>query len=270
MGLEDLDLKGRLEEYLPVFFELYDGKGRAWNKVSKAVYERHLNNIKKEKELNMPLIIEASFFDIITEALNGKRSARVLLEYFKQLFKDLSNNLSDEQKHMIQKNLYGVLTNLNLDYRNFIGELSVLNNLIKAGYDLLATEHRLDEQGLKKTEIDFLVCSPLDKEEILVEVVNIHLSDTNTKDSISIKNLLEGKLKPKYQDKKGDSKNTFYLIPVLWGSITELKQVIEFYEKNNFSLPNVMDSVCYMSFTKESTGDFYHRFGPVKNIMTNS
>lgn len=270
MEYKEIHLKEWLEIHFPMFFELYDGKGRDWATVSNALYERNRKNKEKVELLNEPLIIEASFFDIITQSIKGKESAIRLYDYFQILFRNLSSKLNDEQKQMIQKNLYAVLTNLDMRYQNFIGELSVLNSLINSGYTLLATEHRLDEDSKTKSGIDFKITNSNNDKEYLVEVVNIHLTDKNTVSGDKISLLLNGKLKKKYKKTQGNSSNDFYLVPVLWGTVEEVKRVHLFYSKTHFSLPNILDSLCFMSFTDTGNGRVIHKFGSIKTIFNES
>jgi len=68
-----------------------------------------------------------------------------------KLFEELADILDEREKILIKGNIFGMLTNMDLKYLNFLGELSVLHRLKKTlPIKLIATKTPLDIPCLRK------------------------------------------------------------------------------------------------------------------------
>lgn len=210
------------------------------------------------------LMVEATIYDIIIEVKKGNTQALRLLSYFQRLLEELLMNLTEEEQKLIKRNLRNFLTSFDKRYLTFVGEISVLNNLIKSKtYRLEDVEAELSSNK----SIDFKVRKIDDVKLFLVEVVNIHLDSNKIEnDEVKIKKFLTDRLAKKIESKKSDS--NFFLVPVLWGGWQDIQIYSDYFKKNKMHIENVLEPVSYVTLSDPNNESYYfHRFGNVSNLF---
>lgn len=80
-----IDLKNRLSEYIPILFEFLGDETISWSKIN----SQFMKNLDSRKRLYAAndnyLLIEASFYDIISEGINGNKSALRIFSFINKL-----------------------------------------------------------------------------------------------------------------------------------------------------------------------------------------
>ena len=259
-------VKSNISFYLPALIDIVGDSHFDWNHIDNLFSKKIKERIIEGK--GQTIIVEATIYDMIVAVKKKNKRAIGLMDFLNKLLTELSTNLTDAEKKLIKTNLRGFLTTLDKGYLNFIGEIAVLNNLIKSKtYRLENVEFKLPN---KKT-IDFRLRKINDDAFLLVEIVNIHLDskriETNEE---KIKKFITDRLTQKIASKKEgliDDIN-FYLVPVLWGGWKDLKMYCEYFKQNKMHLENVIEPVSYLTFTDPNNNNFYlHRFGNVSNLF---
>lgn len=255
-------LKENIEFYLPSLIEIVNSTNLDWEIIDK-LFSKEIKN-RKVKANGEILLVQATIYDIIVEVKKGNLQALRLLSFFQRLLEELSNNLSFEEQKMIKKNIRDFLISFNQSYLNYVGELAVINNIIKSKkYSLEKVETEL----VSKSRIDFTIRNLDDGKLLLVEVVNIHLnSDKVESDEEKIRKFLDYRLSSKIESKK--STTSFFLVPVLWGDWKDIKIYSEYFKRNKMHLENVLEPVSYVTFIDTENENYYrHHFGNVSNLF---
>jgi len=255
-------LKENIKLYLPAIINIVGNTNFDWERIDKLFSEELTKRTAKAN--GGTLIIEATIYDIIIEVKKGNLQAMRLLSFFRQLLEELSINLTTEEQKLIKKNIRDFLTRFNLKYLDYVGELAVINNLVKSKI------YRLENVELKlasKKRIDFEIKRIEDGKLFLVEVVSIHLDSNKVeRDDLKIKKFLNNRFANKIESKK--SNTDFFLVPVLWGSWHDIKVYSEYFKKNKMHLINVLEPVSYVTFADPKDKNFFfHRSGNVSNIF---
>jgi len=235
-----------------------------WSEISRKFQETYDARLVQYNQKGS-LRVAASFFDVISAALNKQESAIRLLDYFQKLFEEISDRLNAKQKQQLKSTVYNLLITNDTQYLHFIGELSVLNQLIKSGnYIFQETEFNL---GNGKS-VDFHFKDIRTGKDILIEVYNIVL-DRDFEGKEQIKKFLTHRLSQKINNKtKGrtDLLN-FELVPVIWATKENLQRLSNFYKSGNvISVPNCLPACAYLAFTTDDSQNI-HRFGIVHTLF---
>src|ERR1035437_4980494 len=255
------DIQEKLKIYFPILFELLNSNKIDWKMVEKTFAKKYVQYQSKHEKTNAPFRIEASFFSIITAAIKREKGAVMLLDYIQKLFEELIDKLDSNEKKQIKNTIFGFLTNIDSKYLNFLGELSVLNQFKRrTNFKLIKTEEILLTSGVNNSRIDFKFFNPTTNGFELIEIINIHLNETNTSNEKSVNNLMTQKISEKLS-KKGIKENpSFFLVPVVWGNWKEIKCVQKYYKNHKPSFQNTGVPVCFVPFTN-SDGKLVQRFG---------
>ena len=255
--------KQNIAFYLPSLMEILRDSDPEWEKIDK-LFSAKIE--ERFKEANCEVItIEATIFDIIIAVKKQNLQAIRLLDFLNRMTTELSANLNNDEKLLIGKIVKDLLLTLDMRYLNFVGEIGVLNNLIKSKtYRLEAVEAELSDST--KT-IDFKLKRIGDGAFLLVEVVNIHLdSDRIEDDEEKIKKFLTHRLTKKIDSKK--TKSQFYLIPVIWCASKELKIYSDYFKKHKMHIENVIEPVSYLTFIDPNDESFVlHKFANISNLF---
>jgi len=254
-------VKENIRFYLPAIKNIV-GDDFDWERIDK-LFSDELTN-RTEKANGETLLIEATIYDIIIEVKKRNLQAMRFLSFFQRLLEELSINLTTEEQKLIKKNVRDFLTRFNLKYLDYVGELAVINNLVKSKiYRLENVEAKLTSEK----SIDFKIRKIEDGKSHLVEVLNIHLDSSKVESNDEkIRTFLDYRLRNKIESKKSDKK--FFLVPVLWGGWQDIKVYSEYFKKNKMHLTNVLEPVAYATFTDPKNETFYfHRFGNVSNLF---
>lgn len=260
----EIDLEQRLRMYMPSMFRLL-GTGnlskRKWKKINQKFIEVYNERTEDYKSNNNHLQVKANLYDLIISMIKGNASAARLLGYFDVLFKSLDNNLAVEQKPLVRNSLFNVLVEMDHNFRNYIGELSVLNNILEGGkYKLLGIESDIISQN--KTA-DFTLEDDLCNKE-LVEVLNIHIDSSEY-----INETLQSKIEEKVGKKTSaeDSYNEFTLVPVIWAPVNVLQDIATLYKSGlGFKMNYVHEPLAYCVFSDPNNLLIY-RFCSVSRLF---
>lgn len=259
-----LDLKNKLKQYVPSLFEILNDDRIRWPEITRKFQETY-NKRLIEYEKKGSLRVTASFFDIISAALNNLPQAIRLLDYFQKLFEEISDRLSAIQKQQLKTTVYNLLITNDASYLHFIGELSVLNLLIRLGnYIFQQTEFEL---GNGRT-VDFHFKDVRTNLDVLIEVYNIVL-ERDLEEDEKIEKSLTHRL---HQKMKSKTKNRtdipiFEIVPVIWGSKENLEKLYKFYKKGNtVNMPYCMPACAYITFTTVDNQNI-HRFGMLGTLF---
>jgi hypothetical protein len=264
----DIDLEHKLPFYLPGLLDLLNNKTfrpHQWKKIN-ASLKAHLKERRNVIERNQYLKVETNIYDIIVGVFEGKKSPFTYYQYLTILIKRLTENLTEEERNKLRHTLYSVFIELDHKYRNYIGELSVLNNIRQH-----SKNYRL--QGVEK---DFIIDKKtadftfenIDTSEVeLIEVVNIHAYEKS--DDFDLKKFIVGKIEDKIHLKTNGKPNyrPFKLVPVFWGQVADLKKLNNIFKNENVELPNgVFEPLSLCSFAGP---DFpVHRFVKISEMFT--
>lgn len=260
-----VDLKARLAEHLPSLLQLMGDKPFAWRDVNKKFIRHFTKRVQDYVANGNFLQKEINFYDVISQRLLGNSNYLPLFTYFDNLLKELNMYVAHEKKELLSGTFWNLLTNLDLDFLHFVGELSVLNNLVKSGYTLESVETPLPHGK----RIDFTMKNANNK-SVLVEVVNIRLWSAEDKADEQLVRFIQGKLLDKVNDKaREDPANIiFHIVPVLWGSHKMLIRIKDLYDEHlNMHHLNINEPVAYGCFTYSN--QFIVKFATLKTLFVN-
>jgi len=265
------DLESRLREYMPSLFTLIGNRPFGWNNINK-IAERNFEKRSKEywalqnddEIIDKRLIVEANLYDVIGSMREGDDFAKTLFTYFDLLLQHLGKMLSTYQKDLICTTLKGFLIDTDKNYRNYIGELAVLNNCLNGDFDLVS----LEEPMPNGKKIDFNLKHKISKKTQLVEVLNIHYNYLKeyTDDTLALE--IKGKIIDKLKDKtKNDCDTEFYLVPVIWANYEQLKWISSLYaDKINIQNKLVIEPSAFGCFTYPDGSQIY-KFGTLSSLV---
>lgn len=264
----DLDLKARLRQYLPVLFEFLDVEDfepQQWEKLTSNFTDRFLKRKAQYEANNNQLTIERDIYGVIIGKLNGERSATLFLDFIKKALEELAGRLTDDEKKLIIKTLYGFLISHDFKFSNYLGELLVLNSITKSNSFILKS---VESSIVGDLTADFLFERSNGPGKELIEVVNLHIDETHTN---LVKHLTK-KYRRKLKDKKGGAikYNKFTLIPVVWASFADLQRVLDIYQTGAIKkMPYVFEPVAY-SCTTMPDGEIIYKFGTISTLLDRS
>jgi hypothetical protein len=262
-----IDLENRLKSYMPSIFELLEGHNlsrKQWKKLNKNFINKFNERKKSYTANNDYLLVEANMFDIISGAIDRNESALRLLGFFNVLFERLSKNLSKDEKSKIRDTIFNILVNLDHKYRNFIGELAVLNSLLEnTTQTLIGVESDIIS---KKNTADYTIGKRGNSEIELVEIVNIHIDEAD----INLNEILTQKITNKLNEKTNCDANheVFTLVPVIWAPVVDLQRVESLYKSGErIDIPNVSEPFAYCCFYTPANLPIY-RFCRITTLFT--
>jgi hypothetical protein len=258
------DIKKVLYYRVPSLMELTEKQNLDWNRINQlfAAWMFKYANIPE----NDTVTEEAHIYLIAIESVNGNKQALGLFTFFDRLFQELVKVLSDNEKKLIGNNIFNLLTNFDSKYLNFVGEIAVLNNLIKSNqYNLIDVETKV----LNGKSIDFKLSNKRNNENVFVEVLNIHINSNKVEsDENKIKKFLETRINRKYTEKTSNLLPSFKLniVPVIWGSAKVLEIYSSFFRSNSLETPYSTEPVSFLTFTDDS-GYYLHKFGRISQLF---
>jgi hypothetical protein len=258
-----VDIEARLRKYLPVLFEILEGRTLDWKAINKK-FEKVFRKRAKDQESGKKLV-EVNLYDVISESLSGNKQAERLIRFLQKLLEEINVNLGVD-KAKINDTLYGMLIEFDLNYYNYVAELAVLNQLLKSNdYSLIETESPLGNGN----SAEFLLNKKDGNVRILLEVVSIRPRIFPGSDD-EIVALIDQKVREKIGKKtKGDPKYfIFLLVPVFWGSAAELKKVASLIHEGKIrAKDNILELCGYCTFSDEGNNYLDHRFGTLATLF---
>jgi hypothetical protein len=267
---QDFDIRYHLKNRFPEFFHLLGENNINWRGVNKSFAKKAAFYQGRFNRSGRTFRIDASLYDIIIYSLRNEPEALRMFGYIKALFAELTLSTTREEKKEIAPALYGLLTNVDYNYRNFLGELSVLNLLKKnMGLLLLKTEKPLFPEEPKGVKIDFHFRQPDTNKEYLVEVVNIRLDETNASTEEETAQVLNEKIPEKLLATGINRSKAFFLAVVLWGDWNRIVSAANYYRTTKPEFENTMMPVCFIPFTDLAGADVF-KFGTIDTIFEGS
>lgn len=264
------NIENFLKKYLPTLFFLIDPKSINWDSIKKTYIKKFELYTERFYRIKSSFRTEASIYSIIISSEEKDPTALRLLDYINSLFSELKELLDDSEKGLIKDNIIGLLSNIDMKYLNFLGELSVLHFLKRRfSLKLTATEFPIDSATKKGSKIDFKFLNTETSSEELIEIVNIHISEKNINTQAKIENLLSQKIGEKLAKKRLRERTNVYLFPVIWGQWDEVKSIISYYSQFRPEFKNTSIPLCFIPFIDQN-GNLVHMFGTIDKILENN
>lgn len=267
--LKDINLEKILRKNVPELFELLGNRNlsvRQWNDINEKYVS--VNNKRYEKYVEngmQPIQVQASFFDVIHKGFQGGNYGYYVFDdLIRKTLRGLSTLLSERNKDQFKTNLYNILIHHDHNYRNFIGELLLLENFLsQKKYRLERFEYPITDT----TQADFHFIELATNESLLVEVVNINFLD---KIPVDIIRFITGKLEAKYRSKtKGAEHMAFTLVPIVWADHSTLRRIEKaFDEGKGFNLPYAYAPCAFATYDYDNI-KFLNQFGKITTMFKN-
>lgn len=257
-------VKANLEIFVPSLVELVSSMDFPWDRMEKA-FNQEIERRKLEGQ-GKPVVVETTIYDMMIEAKKGNMTAIGHLNFLKRLFEELCDYLSMEERILARTNVKKMLTAMDKRHRTFLAELATLNNLVKTKrYKLTGIETKLSN-GKK---IDFKLNDIYTHKDVLIEVDNIFLnSDKIEDDPELIEKFIRGRAAQKLGKKtiRLEINQDFYIVPVLWGTASDLKIYSHFFSSHSVQTGNYFEPLAYLTYSNGK--DYYeHYFGNVSNLF---
>ncbi len=254
-----------IENYLPAIEEFFKGSPVNYRQLD----SRYQNNLTKRGILKSSGIkqVSANIYDICQQAQVGIPIAQRLLVYFNSVCAELNKNLQSNKIETLKATFVNFLSEPDYNYLNFLGEISILNQIIKTGkFTLSDVEYPLGNGFFT----DFRFFHVADKAYSLVEVVNLHLKEGMDLSQAGFTRFAEGKLKEKLRKKGYGPKHIFTLAPVVWGEGNQLLEIYNLYKAGlRLSIPDVLIPSAFLNYYYES-GETYPVFGTLDTLFHDS
>jgi hypothetical protein len=254
-----IDVRKELKGTIPSFMNLLDGNQISWKQVNKVLYNDFQKRFKELKESGAPITINSSFYDII---INNKKNSDHQISYYNHLFHKLNQLLDERGKKMTSSILKKILMSPNHEHLNFIGELSVLKFALDQGYfDLKKVEERISTNTNKSA--DFLFYNNRINDNLLIEVVNIHLWKKKYHSIEEMIRNIDSKIQKKVEDTLINEDRRIGIHPVIWVNDLNLLPILGQHYKERAHLPkNVSPPMCWW-YSLDKQGTYEHFFETV-------
>lgn len=263
-----LNVQLLIQTDFPILFEFLGDIKLNWTTINKGATRTLEHRRKVIQKTKKGLEIEVAFIDVIIQARAGTPRAVTFLDFMRKLFEELTEMMPPEERRLLKRNVYGLLTNHDAKYRNHLGEICFVHRYKKSTcYKLIQTEAPLDPLKPKGTQVDFVFYNSATNRNIQVEIVNFHLDIPRQREwnDFTINRYLTSKINAKLGEK--GSTDNYYLAPILWGSIESLKPFIVFYETKRPSFPRTLTPCAYLSYHFKDNPRIIHRFGTIDTLL---
>lgn len=248
----EFDVKAFLQHHCPELFDLV--KTRIdWRNLAKN-YKQRYEKLLSEYEKKGVARYEASFFEILMYASEGRRDATYMLSFITENIQKVKKIMSAEEVSLLADNFSGMVTNLDMKYLNFVGEIGVLV-IIKEQLRWTLVDTEVENAAKKRIDFEFEVSN---KNRSKVEILNVHLTKDVSNDESAIKRFIEKRLLDKINSKTNfDPMNfDFVLAPVVWGPVDELKKISGFLKRSAWTVPKTLPPVAFVNFVDSNGGQF--------------
>ncbi len=241
MGKEIIfNVEPRLKEYFPEIFLLLDTNKISWTRINRLFQTSKEERMGEMKSLGIEKKeYQYCFLDVVHYWVQNNKEGFDQMSFFGTLFEALSKCLEKNEKQMMAKTIYNLLTNFDKNYLNFVGEFAILNILILNGCKLLEVEKPIHADNPKGVKADFLVTQFGVKK--YVEVVNIHPEGKHLINDEIICKYITGKIESKRKTLENNSEIDVNLAPVVWGDYEKLEKISNCIEKYNLKFESTMD-----------------------------
>ena len=272
-----------LQRFLPNIFLLLNVEPN-WIKINSQINNDHQKRVTKwDEEHNDNVEVEPRFLHIYDYplyyvfhfAFNGRKDALNLLDYFNILFGEISKSVQKDSIKIVTPILHNFLKTINRDYIHYIGELAVLDSLMKTKQYHLGAVERVIEKNKptdashprKGKSIDFCVTEIDGGKNYLVEVRNVHVDDKNP-DVVKLRRKLNRKVNSKSKNQQDGIE--FIVLPVLWVTKHTTLIIIENQIKkwDKFQVDNTFEPFAFFPFIDEVGGTVF-KFNRISNLFKN-
>jgi len=262
------DVKLILEKEMPYLIKLLNNKPIGWTAINRKLKNK-VESLREELIENRQAtkIIDATIFSIIIQYLNKNEKAYVMFDFYNQTFEQLYNRLTNSELNHTHKMVKYVLTNLDYNYLNFIGEIATLNAFMSKGeFELLNIEEKIYKE--KKVSADLFLRRKVDGLKFLVEIVNIHLENKENASVAEIEYFLSSKFREKIKEKFFNySSYNLSIQPVIWiNSLAQIKLLENMFSIYEERIEHIRIPMCYLTF-ENIDGTLEHRFEYVTTIL---
>jgi hypothetical protein len=263
-GTMEFDVKAFLKHHSPEIFEIISETRVDWRKLGENYKERY-ERLLAQHETEGVAIYQASIYEILMYASDGRQDALYVQTYFKETIKRLKTILSDQELKFIADNITGVVTNLDMTYLNFIGELGFLV-IIKTQTKWILTGTEIKNEVQKRIDFEF---KTENDRQIKVEIMNIHLTKEINEDNDGINKFLTKRIGDKKTEKtkKNLSKVDFLIAPVIWGPHAELRKISNHLKRTPWTIPMTLKPIAFMNFKDTNTGEMFQKFKDLETIF---
>lgn len=203
--------------------------------------------------------LQSNIYGLISLAEKKDVNALALIEYINILLREI-NSLPPYLKSQLDYKMNDILTEISdAKFKNYIGELAVLNALMCANqYENVSLEKGLGNGKFA----DFYLEEVGKDEKYYVEVVNLHLNETHHK---NFKKGFRRKVVKKISEKTANSKIEIILIPVIWADIETLRKMQAAYDEG-FKVKHVYFPFAFYASTDGKSGILDHHFKRLANL----
>jgi hypothetical protein len=263
LDASQVNLNQSLSRYIPSLTQLIGDRDFAWVDINRRFIEFMTGRLNDYRAGGNFLQVPITFYDVVSQAMLENRKYVYLFTYFNNMLSELNSTLPENKKHLLRGIVKSMLTNWDMKFLNFVGELSVLNNLLKTSFQLDQVEEIM-ENGKR---IDFTVRAAGDRLE-RIEVVNIYLDNAEAYEDERLEKFVKGKLSEKYLDKtKNELQQAITLVPVLWGTHAMLLRLKTIFSGRDIlpGLP-VHEPMAYSCLISETT--YYIKFSKLSNVFS--
>jgi hypothetical protein len=212
----------------------------------------------------------ATFFDIMFDAMDNNESAQKLLEFINNCIKEIILSITDVSINKIKNIVLEMIINFDEKQSRFysrVAELAYLWKILKIGkLQINEIEKKLSNGKSVDIVIKYNGC------DYFFDIVSIFLKAGRICSDDDMYNFLYGRIAAKYQEKFQGLEDEFLkragVMPVLWGELKDFKQneaalgkLISEY-KNQIIPPY---GLVYLERKKERKKGYY--FEPIKHII---
>jgi hypothetical protein len=212
----------------------------------------------------------ATFFDIMFDAMENNESAQKLLEFIDNCIKEITLSITDASRNKIKNIVLDMVINFNEKQSCFysrVAELAYLWKILKIGkLKIKEIEKKLPNGKSVDIVIEYNNC------DYFLDIVSIFLKARRICSDDDMYNFLYGRIAAKYQEKFQGLEDEFLkragVMPVLWGELKDFKQNEAALEKliseyKNQIIPPY--GLVYLERKKERKKGYY--FELIKHII---
>lgn len=260
------DVEPFIKTYMPSLIELIGGKNISWTKANRLLFNHVRKSHDKALLAGGEIIQNASFFTILKNKYERNSISDAMFDFYNFIFEELNKLLEKPERDLLQSTILNIMTEMSSNYLNFIGELAVLHIFKASGqFTLLSVEEKLHPE--KDISADFLFRHIKSGEELLIEVLNLHLEKQDFKSIEHLRYWLYSKYKKKKEKKFVNNDRQVFIQPVIWvKSRKQFQNLEKLYCETEFLIDYVNTPMSYLTYLINDQ-KYEHRFEPVTTIL---
>jgi hypothetical protein len=258
-----------LQKYCPTLVSFISLSESKWEEITQRFAER-MAFIEQKTSGGNTIEVETTLYDLILKSETGNIVTKSFLSLIENTFKDIISIVPSQHYSEIRKSTMSLLSAFDpqrSNYLNPLGEFRAILSILKNSNNILKEIERPLPNG--KT-IDYCFADPSTREEILVEVTNIHFKEGKIKTESDLILFLSGRISDKINDKLVDLDHSVYkkqvhLLPVVWCDFEDIYK----YQSTFDNLESKFETLafCIMGQTPLGDGSYTFGFSTVKNSI---